>query len=130
MDVNLRSTLEQDIVSKADKAILTIDPDDLSWLFNEEMEAFLDAWRFLVNYYGSSNETLMSVEVVREYVHFMRLLRNIQTSAREVSSDKEISVEEKKRATHIMNLLEYFIDEIIKEVERTVNNPKKNLPSQ
>ena len=80
------------------------------WLEDEEFEEFLRAWKALASYYSShADDTVIGVEVLREYVHFTRLLRRLVMN-------EDIDADRREKVLDDLEYLEFLLEEIIKEV--------------
>jgi hypothetical protein len=123
--VNKRTTRQQfeaNLIASSSKVMSKIDPDNPSWILDPEIAQIINDWRNLVSHYQWSDDTEISVLVVREYVQLLRVFREVELDDFDPISGLAIPPEAKKRAREYIDYFEYFIDEIIKEVERTVNN--------
>jgi hypothetical protein len=103
-----RAELEQQIIEKS----WAVDVTKLAgaWLDDKEFDEFLSAWGDLVNYYaGHADDTVISVEVLREYLHFTRLLRRMLL-------DRNLNIERREQAEMAIGGLENALEDIITEV--------------
>jgi hypothetical protein len=105
-NVSKRKQIEERIVNTS-KSVKVSKPSG-SWLDDREITEFLDAWCELVEYYQEYDDTMLDVEVVREYVRFVRILNHLLS---------EVGLEEKhhEQAGTILEELEGYMDEIMKE---------------
>jgi hypothetical protein len=117
-----RKQLEEQVIRSSSNVLAKIDPDNPLWIIEDEIAEFINDWRNLVKHYQWSDDTEISVLIVREYIHLLRVFRLIESDEFDPSSGLSIPPEAKKKAREYIEYLEYFIDEIIKEVERVVNN--------
>jgi hypothetical protein len=109
MDISSdRALLEKQIMEKRWKVDIS-KPGGL-WVEDDEFEAFLDAWSDLASYYSShADDTVIGVEVLREYVDFTRLLRRLVMN-------EEIDATRREKAMDDLEYLEARLEEIITEV--------------
>jgi hypothetical protein len=108
-----RADLEKRIVENA--AAVDLMKQGASWLDDDEFRAFLNSWRTLKRFYSEHTDTVISIEVLREYVDYTRLLRRIIS---EPESAEEIQV----KAKDALEAIEYYIDEIIREGVTNLEN--------
>lgn len=104
-----RERLEKQIMEKAWK--VNISPlREGGWLDDAEFEAFLNAWKALQVYYSThASDSVIGIEVLREYVSYTRLCRRLLL-------DDEIKAETKEKADEAIGYLEYLMEEIIRDV--------------
>lgn len=119
-----REVLQKKITKAADELVNRLDPIDFSWLYSAEIESYLSSWRPLIDYYTLSEDTDIGVEAIRDYVHVLRYLRTLTYDIENRIADAATKAKHLQRVRDVSEGLEYYIDEIIKEVERTVNNPE------
>jgi hypothetical protein len=103
-----REEIEKYIIEKGIE--VNVSKPQGEWLNDEEFESFLDAWSILENYYSEHNDdAVIGIEVLREYLHFTRLLRNLMLY-------HELSDEQLEQAKDAIESLEFTLEEIITEV--------------
>lgn len=102
----VKRQLEQNLLKAADKT-----PSKASDCANELDESdLLSAWYNLSEYYKSSDDDYLSVEVVREYLHWINIYSYIE-------HDETRSDECRDRAQEYLVTLEHLMQDIIKAVE-------------
>jgi hypothetical protein len=111
-----RKELEEQIVDNAEAVDLM--KRDGSWLNDAEFAAFLKSWHDLKWFYTEQSDTVISIEVLREYVDYSRLLRRTAT-------DDAIAREFQLLAEEALESLEYNVDEIIREGVTNLENQDK-----
>jgi hypothetical protein len=104
---------ENRIVQRAEAINLL--KENASWLNDEEVDAFLESWYDLKRFYEEDVDTEFGISVLREYVHFTRLIRRIL-------SDNNIPNEIRQKAQASLDDIEYYIDEIIREGVSNIEN--------
>jgi hypothetical protein len=92
-------------VIEASNEIDNMQPD---WFNSAEWDLFIDAWYNLVKYYEEHADTVIGVEVVREYHDIMRLFRRTLW-------DEKLSLDTRQQIEDKITGLEVVMDEIIKE---------------
>jgi hypothetical protein len=113
-NTNDRISLEQSLIEKS-LAVDNSQPAQL-WLEDPKLEVFIAEWDRLINYYQHhANDKDIGVEVIREFLDFNRLFRNILL-------DENESKQTRERATEHLETLEYRLSEIIKEVVTHLEN--------
>jgi hypothetical protein len=108
-----RRDLEKRIVQTGEAIDLM--KQDGSWLDDDEFRKFLDAWWDLNRFYEEHTDTVISIETIREYVDFVRLLRGMMV-------DDEIAKEFQQKAKDELEAIEYYMDEIIREGVSNLEN--------
>ncbi len=111
-----RAELEKRIVALGEAVDLT--KPNSGWLEDDNFRAFLDAWNSLKQFYGEHTDTIIGIEVLREYVDYARLLRRML-------SDDNLSKEIRQKARDALEGLEYYIDEIIRSGVTNQENQKR-----
>ncbi len=106
-DIVRRRQIEERIV-KTSQSVKVISKPQGDWLNDNEVNEFLDAWYELVQYYQEHEDTVLDIEVVREYVEFVQLLNRLK-------SDINLSDQRRNRAEEILEELEANMDEVVKE---------------
>ncbi len=103
-----RTELEKRIMEKGEE--IDVSKPDAAWLDDEAFEEFLSAWQDLVRYYAShADDTVIGVEVLREYLDYTRLLRKVLLY-------QDIDKERREKVNEAIISLEHILGEIIKEV--------------
>lgn len=103
-----RAELEQNIIDKSWQVDISL--IDAAWLESIEFHEFMRAWSDLVAYYEVNPEdTQIGVEVLREYVDFTRLLRNIMVN-------EAYDEDRRKQSEDELKGIEFKLEEIIREV--------------
>lgn len=92
-------------IMEASNQIDNIQPD---WFNSAEWDLFIEAWHKLIEYYERHTDSVIGIEVVREYTDFMQLLRRVRC-------DENLSVDVRAQAEEKIIELEGQMDEIIKE---------------
>lgn len=110
-----RSQLEGRIVELAESVPMGSSDSDLDWLYSQQFDQFIDAWRALARYYAENTDTVISVEVVSEYVSYARLLTRL-------ISDNTLEPKFRQQAEDQMSRLDWVMDEVIKEAVSHLNN--------
>ena len=105
-DIARRKQIEERIV-RASESVEVSKPLG-GWLDDKEIEVFLDTWYELVQFYQEHDDTMLDVEVIREYVRFVRLL-NLLVSNMNLDDDH------RDQAETTLEELEGYMDEIVKE---------------
>ncbi len=105
---SIRINAEQRILSAADNVLRT----SHSACFNEaNLAEFFNGWHDLVHYYQECDETMISVEVVREYINGLNSFVGVR-------QDEKRSRQCHEQASEAIAELEWYMQEIIKAVER------------
>jgi hypothetical protein len=99
-----RDQWEERII-EASNQVDNMQPD---WFNSKEWDLFIEAWYNLSKYYETHTDTVIGIEVVREYSDLMRLLRRLLC-------DEKLNVEIRKQVEEKIIELEHPMDEIIKE---------------
>ncbi len=118
-DETLRNELESHII----KTEWDVDTSlsDLAWLESNELEAFLKAWRDLVNYYAShADDSVIDVETLRSYIHFTRMLRKVML-------EPDIETKRREQAEEALIHLEWTLEQIVTEVVTYLESEDRNL---
>lgn len=103
-----RTELERKIIEKSWAVDVT--KADGAWLDGAAFEEFLSAWRDLVSYYEvHADDVVISVEVLREYLHFTRLLRRLLLH-------EELDLTRREQVEASIGALEDILESIITEV--------------
>jgi hypothetical protein len=111
-----RIELEKQIIEKEWEINLSL--SDLTWLDSDGLEKLLNAWGELAKYYAShADDTAISVEVLRSYLHYTRMLR-------EILLNEDIDTKMRERAKDTLVDLEWCLEEIIKEVVTYLDSAK------
>jgi hypothetical protein len=101
-----RREIESRIVELSE-AVDVLDPN---WLTSKELNAFVHSWYDLKAFYVESTSYDISLEAVREYVVFMRLLRRIMCDTAEDPSTRELAEE---TLTSLETAMELVIQEAV-----------------
>jgi hypothetical protein len=99
-----RDQLEERII-EASNLIDNMQPD---WCNSKEWDLFIESWYQLAKYYETHTDSVIGIEVVREYSNFVRLLRKLLC-------DEKLDLEIRKQVEEKIIELEGRMDEIIKE---------------
>ena len=99
-----RDRLEERII-EASNQIDNMQPD---WFNSKEWDLFIESWYDLTKYYETHTDSVIGIEVVREYSDLMRLLRRLLC-------DEKLDLEIRKLVEEKIIELEGRMDEIIKE---------------
>ncbi len=113
-----RQRLEELIIQTSDD-VDNAKPDG-TWIYDTEYYAFQKAWGQLVSYYAShADDTQISVEVMREYLVFTRMLRHAML-------DDRLTKERQEQASDALISLEGALNEIITEIVTYRNWKERN----
>lgn len=121
-ELQSRKQLEQDVIDAIRQVMSGIDIENPNWVFDGDMERLREVFRALVRYYTISSDMEINVLVIAEYVEAFQFFQNMITDEFDPSSGVYISPEVKKQAQRYIDLLEYFLHETIREVQKTYNN--------
>jgi hypothetical protein len=99
-----RDQWEERVIETSNQ-INNLQPD---WFNSAEWDLFIEAWYKLAKYYETHTDTVIGIEVVREYSDLMRLLRRMVC-------DEKLSLEVRAQVEEKIIELESQMDEIIKE---------------
>lgn len=103
-----RQRLEELVMQTSDD--VDVAKPDYEWLDDPEFETFLKSWKQLHKYYANHpDDTQISVEVMREYLVFTRLLRHAMF-------DDRLTKERQEQAQQGLTYLEFLLNEIITEI--------------
>ena len=100
-----RKQIEQRIIANSARIMSISDghqPND------DEVEAYFDAWYDLVRYYQECEDSLVDIEIVRDYADLVHLLNQI-------IFDTSLDDQSRDRAEMILEELEGQMSEIVKE---------------
>ncbi len=106
-DVVKRQQIEERIIKSSESVKVVSEPLG-QWLNDKELVDFLDAWYELVRFYQEYEDTMLDIEIVREYAEFVQLLNQLL-------SDVRLDNQHRERARDVLEELEGSMNEIIKE---------------
>jgi len=113
-DTNVRKQLEDAIARKSQQVPMSL--EERGWVVSNEMEALIDAWYDLVDYYQNNNDDpSISVEVLAHYLHPTRLSRKL------LLFDSNLNDAEKESIEEALAYFELSLDKIIIEVGSFLN---------
>ena len=96
-----------------------IDIEDIAgaygWPDMPQFDAFVSAWDELINYYRASADTVVDVEILKAYVDYSRLLRDLLASP-------VIDPQQRAQARSALESLETRMDQVIINLYETKLN--------
>ena len=113
MQTSDRKQLDREILAAAQQ--VEYDISNVDWIDSAAYKHLTNLLYQLIRYYQVSGDVEINGQVIGEYVGFTRLLRNMLI-------DEQWTQEEEKKINNAIGDFESFIDEVIKEVERTAFN--------
>ncbi|MFQ3568267.1 MAG: hypothetical protein SNJ59_14865 [Aggregatilineales bacterium] len=81
------------------------------WLDDERFWDFIYAWHDLKRHYEHSDDTTLSAELLRLYLGYAALLRELRENPR-------VALHRQERATSALMELNYQVDGVIQQIER------------
>lgn len=102
-----RRIIEERIV-RASQSVKQMSISKEDWPDEDEIQDYLDVWDELVQYYQEFEDSLLDIEVVREYADSVHLLYNLKNDI--ITSDQR-----RDQIEEVLEELEGNMAEVIKE---------------
>jgi hypothetical protein len=102
-----RRQIESSLLSCARK----VDTSDKNWLDSQPFAQFIDAWHNLAHYYDWNQDNALNAHVLKLYMRYAVLLRNIM-------EDKRRSQSRRQQAKSVLRDLNQHLDGVFRQIER------------